>query len=92
MTDEEKTKEQLIEELTFMRRQIAELEATESKRKLAEDALRESEESFRQVAENTKKSSGSLTVTSRKRSMSVPLTKRYGAAHVPAYLPTPGPG
>ncbi len=38
MTDEEKTKEQLIEELTFMRRQIAELEATESKRKLAEDA------------------------------------------------------
>ena len=55
MTDEEKTKEQLIEELTFMRKRIAELEATESKRKLAEDALRESEESFRQLAENTKK-------------------------------------
>jgi len=55
MTDEEKTKEQLIEELTFMRRRIAELEATESKRKLAEDALRESEDSFRQLAENTKK-------------------------------------
>lgn len=55
MQDRENTKERLIEELAMLRKRIAELEATELKRKEAEEALRESEERFRQLAENIKK-------------------------------------
>jgi PAS domain S-box-containing protein len=44
MKDIEKTKEQLIDELGSMRKQIAELEAQEAERQRAEDKLRESEE------------------------------------------------
>jgi len=40
MSDKDKTKEQLIEELVKMRQRIAELEAAEAKRKQAEEMLR----------------------------------------------------
>ena len=46
MRDEEKTKEQLINELVELRRRVAELEKLESKHKEIEEALRKSEEHF----------------------------------------------
>jgi hypothetical protein len=42
MRDERQTKEQLINELVELRQRIAELEASETERKRAEAALRES--------------------------------------------------
>ena len=47
MKDEDRTKEQLIDELVEMRHRIAELEASETERKRAEEALRESEARYR---------------------------------------------
>lgn len=49
--DTSKTKDQLISELVKLRRRVGQLEVLETERKLAEDALRESEERFRGVAE-----------------------------------------
>ncbi len=46
MSDKDKTKAQLIDELTAMRRRISALEALETKRKQAEQSLRESETRF----------------------------------------------
>lgn len=48
MKDEDKTKEQLVHELAAMRQRIAEIE---SNYKRAEEALRESEERYRQLVE-----------------------------------------
>lgn len=42
MRDQNKTKKQLINELAELRQKIAELETSESRRKQAEEALRES--------------------------------------------------
>ncbi len=53
MKDQEKTKEQLLNDLKEMRQRIAELEKTEIKRKEVEKALQQSEERFRQVAESS---------------------------------------
>ncbi len=53
MKDEEKTKEQLISELAEMRQRVAELEALEAEHKRAERALRESEERFRNIYEES---------------------------------------
>ena len=39
MRDEDKTKEKLIDELTQLRQRITELEASESERRRAEEAL-----------------------------------------------------
>ena len=50
MNDNQKTKEQLIQELEDLRRRIAELEKTETGRKRAEEELRESEEKYRSLA------------------------------------------
>ena len=50
MEDQSKTKQMLIHELTSLRQRIAELEQSESERKLAEEALLESEGRFRSVA------------------------------------------
>jgi PAS domain S-box-containing protein len=52
MRDEEKTRDQLIDELKIMRQRIAELEKSEGDRKQAEIALHESEAKFRALAEN----------------------------------------
>jgi two-component system cell cycle sensor histidine kinase/response regulator CckA len=49
MKDQDKTKEQLVNELGELRQRIAELEAAEAKREQAEEALRESEENLRQA-------------------------------------------
>lgn len=49
--DTSKTKDQLISELSELRQRVGQLEILETERKLAEDALRESEERFRGVAE-----------------------------------------
>jgi PAS domain S-box-containing protein len=52
MKEEHKTKEQLMNELAEMRQRIAEWEASEVRRERAEEALRESEGSFRAMADN----------------------------------------
>ncbi len=49
--DEEKTREQLIDELAELRKKVAELQKTETERKRAEEALKKSEERFRTSAE-----------------------------------------
>ena len=51
MKDDDKTKEQLIDELVKLRRRNAELETSEAKRKEAAEELKESEEQFRQFFE-----------------------------------------
>lgn len=52
MNDKDKTKEQLINELNEIRRQITELEKSRTELKRAEEALRENEERFRIITEN----------------------------------------
>ena len=52
MKDRKRTKEQLISELAEMRQRIAELEKAETERKGAEEALRESEERFRNIIQS----------------------------------------
>lgn len=47
MKDIDKTKEQLINESTEMRQGIIEVETSETKRKKAEEALRESQHKYR---------------------------------------------
>jgi diguanylate cyclase (GGDEF)-like protein/PAS domain S-box-containing protein len=53
MRDEDKTREQLIRELAELRRRVLDLEAVERDRKVVEEALRESEDRFRFMAEAT---------------------------------------
>jgi PAS domain S-box-containing protein len=52
MRDEDKTKEQLTTELVELRQRIAELEASETERKRAEEALRESEATYKELADS----------------------------------------
>ncbi len=49
MKDSDKTKDQLINELAKLQQRIQELEVSENERKRVEEALRESEERFRQM-------------------------------------------
>jgi hypothetical protein len=53
MKDEGKTKEQLLRELRTLKERLAKLERVEIERKRAEEALRESEEKFRDLAERS---------------------------------------
>jgi PAS domain S-box-containing protein len=62
MKDERKTKEQLINELMELRRRTAELEALETERKRAEEALRASENQYRTLFE---KSPDSITLVDK---------------------------
>jgi diguanylate cyclase (GGDEF)-like protein/PAS domain S-box-containing protein len=52
MRDKHKTKEQLIQELAELRQRIAQLEAADAERQLAEEALRESEARYRAIVED----------------------------------------
>ena len=52
MQDGEKTKAQLIHELTFVRKRIVELDASASDRRRAEEKLRKSEAEYRNIFEN----------------------------------------
>jgi len=52
MKAKDKTKEQLVEELEVLRQRIAELEASEVRRKQVEERLHESEQNFRALSEN----------------------------------------
>jgi two-component system NtrC family sensor kinase len=54
LPDEGKTKEQLINELAKMCQQVAGLEALESERKRAEEALKDSEERYKSLLTNVK--------------------------------------
>ena len=51
MKDQDKTKEQLIEELAEMQRRIAVMEKADTDRKQADQTLRENEQRFRKVFE-----------------------------------------
>ena len=53
MRDEDKTKEQLIDDLAEMRRRNAELEAARAELKRMYEALEESEERYRDLLENS---------------------------------------
>jgi PAS domain S-box-containing protein len=53
MKDENKTKEQLIDEIVELRQRISELEKSEAEHKWAEEKRRELEEKYRAVFENT---------------------------------------
>ena len=53
MRDTGKTKGQLINELVAMRQRISELETSLGKRETVEEALRESEQNFRALADNS---------------------------------------
>ncbi len=50
--DQDKTKEQLIEELAELHQRVAELEVSEAERKRAEEMLRESEGKYRHLFDN----------------------------------------
>jgi len=52
MKDEDKTKEQLINDLNQLRQRNTELEKSEAERKRAEEALRQSEERWRSLAQS----------------------------------------
>ena len=52
MNDQAKTNAELLEENSFLNQRIQELEQSESERKRMEEALRESEESYRNLFEN----------------------------------------
>ncbi len=54
MIDQDKSKEQVIEELATMRRREAASEGTDAERKRAEAALRQSEARYRALAESTR--------------------------------------
>ena len=51
MTDKEKTKNQLLEEMTDMRRRLVEMDQSEAERKRIDHALRQSEERYRTILE-----------------------------------------
>ncbi len=53
MKDEDKTQEQLIDELVVLRQRIAELEASETERQRAEEALRDTNELLEKVFSTT---------------------------------------
>jgi PAS domain S-box-containing protein len=65
MIDEQKTKQELIQELDILRQGVADLKQSELARKRAEEALRESEEKYRAVFENT----GAATVVIEENSI-----------------------
>nr|MBC8492164.1 PAS domain S-box protein [Chloroflexota bacterium] len=54
MKDQDKTKEQLINELAELRQRITELETSESRHKRTEEALRQSEEELRAIFDGTR--------------------------------------
>jgi len=54
MKDEAKTKAQLIEELTELRRRVAELKALEDEQRRLKEELERSEERFKNIFENTR--------------------------------------
>ncbi len=65
MTDEQKTKQELIQDLDILRQRVADLTQSELACKRAEETLREREEKYRAVFENT----GTATVVIEENSL-----------------------
>ncbi len=78
MKDEEKTKEQLVNELMLLRQRIAELEKAESERKRAEEALRNSQERLNLALKSSKAGTWDRNVAADKASWDEHLHALFG--------------
>ncbi len=67
MKDEDKTKEQLMNELVELRRRIAELETTEAERKRVEDKLRRNEARYRALFADSQRQAQELSLLNQVR-------------------------
>jgi len=78
MEDKDKTKKELIRELTLLRQRVAELEVSEREGKRAEDALRESEEKYRSIFDNAIEGMFQSTADGRYLSVSPAFARMCG--------------
>jgi len=78
MKTEDKTREQLLDELAALRQRVAELETSEAERKQMEEVIRESERQYRLLAENAKDIIWTVDMNMRPTYISPSITRLLG--------------